>query len=111
MNTSPHPSEHELVTRVEHQRDQLMEAADVLRKPVQTVNRAERAIRRALPVLPYAIAAIAVASIVGTLLRGRRVRPALLLATGLDLWRVWKSLQASQAVPRAGALTHQGGNR
>lgn len=101
MNASPQPSEHELVARVERERGQLLQAADVLRKPVQTVSRVEQAVRRWVPVLPYAIGVMGLIGIVGSLLRARGVKPVLLIATALDLWRIWKSLQASHAAPGA----------
>jgi hypothetical protein len=95
------PSERELVDRLERQRGSLLLAADRLREPAHRVNQADRLIRRGLPLLPYALAAIAAIGLAGSLLRGRKLKPALVIATGLDLWRLWKSYQATQATALA----------
>ena len=94
-------SDAELIARLDHSRNELMQAASVLREPLHAVARAERAARNILPVLPYAVAAIAVIGIAGSLLSGRRVRPALLLATGLDVWRLWKSYKQTAGMQTA----------
>ncbi len=83
-----------LIDQLQQRRAELASAADVLKTPLRAVNRAEAAIRNIGPILPYAIAAIAVASVGRSLLRGRGVRPTLLIATGLDLLRLWKSFHA-----------------
>lgn len=95
----PSQSDAELIARLEHSRNELMDAASVLQKPLQAVQRAENVMRRVLPVLPYAIAAITVIGVASSLVAGRRLRPALLIATGLDVWRLWKTYKMTAGMP------------
>jgi hypothetical protein len=92
-------SDAELIARLDSSRNQLMQAAGLLREPLHAVARAERVARNILPVLPYAVAAITVIGVAGSLLSGRRVRPVLLIATGLDVWRLWKSYKLTASMP------------
>jgi hypothetical protein len=93
------PDDALLIARLERSRSELMEAAGVLQKPLHAVQRAEDVMRTVLPVIPYAIAAITVLGVASSLLSGRKVRPALLIATGLDVWRLWKSYKATASMP------------
>lgn len=90
-SASPELVQRRIVQRVDQRRGDLMHAADGLRRPVRTVSRAGAIIGGALPLLPYAFAAVTLVSIAASLLRGRRVRPALLIATGLDVYRLWRN--------------------
>ncbi|WP_428311726.1 hypothetical protein [Hydrocarboniphaga sp.] len=92
-------SDAELIARLDRSRTELMDAAGVLQKPLHAVQRVENVMRTVLPVLPYAIAAITVVGVASSLLSGRKVRPALLIATGLDVWRLWKSYKLTASLP------------
>jgi hypothetical protein len=94
----PH-SDAELIARLDRSRNELMDAAGVLQKPLHAVQRAESVMRTVLPVLPYAVAAITIVGVASSLLAGRKVRPALLIATGLDVWRLWKSYKLTASLP------------
>lgn len=109
-SAAPH-GDAELIARLDRSRNELMDAAGVLQKPLHAVQRAESVMRTVLPVLPYAVAAITVLGVASSLLAGRKVRPALLIATGLDVWRLWKSYKMTASLPSpqasAARLTHR----
>jgi len=94
-------SDAELIAKLDHSRNQLMEAAGVLRGPLHAVARAEHLARNVVPMIPYAVAAIAVIGVVSSLLNGKRVRPALVIATGIDVWRLWKSYKLTSSMGAA----------
>ncbi len=97
-----------LIAELDQRREALVSAAEALAPPMQRVDRADALIRRYAPLLPYAVAGIAAASIVGSLLRGRRVRPLALVAVGLDVWKLWQGARPLLAsLPRHAQRTLQ----
>ncbi|MDB5970862.1 MAG: hypothetical protein JWQ90_3312 [Hydrocarboniphaga sp.] len=98
-------SDAELIARLDRSRNELMEAAGALQKPLHTVQRVENLMRTVLPLLPYAVAAIAVLGVASSLRSGRKLRPVLLIATGLDVWRLWKSYKLTAALPSPGSAS------
>lgn len=93
-------TEAQMIEHLERSRSELVAAAGVLQKPLNAVARAEDVVRNVSRALPYAVAALAVVGVASSLLSGRKVRPALLIATGLDVWRLWRSYQATAALQR-----------
>ena len=87
------PSQFE--ARFDQGRDELAAAAEALGGPLRTVSKAEVAVHKLVPLLPYAVAAVTVIGIAGALLRGKKVKPLVLIGAGLDVWRLWKGYQAS----------------
>ena len=92
---TPDPSQFD--ARFDHGRDELTAAAQALGGPLRTVNRADAAVRKLTPLLPYAVAAVTVIGIAAVLFRGKKVKPLVLIGAGLDIWRLWKGFQASSS--------------
>lgn len=84
-------------SRFDQSRDELTAAAEALGGPLRKVNQAEARIRQMTPLLPYAVAAVTVIGIAGALLRGRKVKPLVLIGAGLDIWRLWKGFQSASS--------------
>lgn len=88
-----------LIAQLDQSRQQLVLAADVLRSPLRSIARAEHAARSVLPILPYAFAALAVVGLTRSAFGRGKLRPMLMIATGLDIWRLWRRYQVTAAIP------------
>ena len=94
-----------LIAQLDQSRQQLVQAADVLRSPLRSMARAEHAARSVLPMLPYAFAALAVVGLARSVFGRGKLRPMLMIATGLDIWRLWRSYQVTAAMPTTATST------
>lgn len=94
-----------LLARERLHRRELRDAAQRLGRPFGWLTRARTTLRRAMPLLPYAAVLVTAVAITAQLRRGR-LRPVVMIATAVDLWRLWTLLSGDDA-PGRQALTHR----